>query len=37
METVEYIWMNIWRMLDWIVGFCHKSAKIHFLGIQLIN
>ena len=23
METVEYIWVNIWCMLDWIIGFCH--------------
>ena len=37
METAEYIWMNIWCMLDWIVGFCHKIAEIHFLGIQLIK
>ena len=35
METLEYIWVNIWCMLDWIVGFCHKIADIHFLGIQL--
>ena len=37
MENVEYIWMNIWCMLDWIVGFCHKIAEIRFLGIQLIS
>ena len=37
MEAVEYIWMNTWCMLNWIVGFCHKIAEIHFLGIQLIN
>ena len=37
METVEYIWMNIWCMLDWIAGFCHKIAEMHFLGIKLIN
>ena len=33
METVEYIRMNIWCMLDWIVAFCNKIAEIHFLGI----
>ena len=37
METAEYILMNIWCMLDCIVGFCHKTAEIHVLGIQLIN
>ena len=37
MESVEYIYMNIWCMLDWIAGFCHKTVEIHFLGIQLIN
>ena len=36
-ETVEYMWVNIWRMLDWLDGFCHKTAEIHFLGIQLLN
>ena len=34
METVEYMWVNIWCMLDWIIGFCHKTAEIHFLGIS---
>ena len=37
METAEYMYMNIWCMLDWIAGFCHKTVEIHFLGIQLIN
>ena len=36
-ETVEYMWVNIWCMPDWIVGFCHKTAEIYFLDIQLIN
>ena len=30
MENVEYIWVNIWCMLDWIVGFRHKTEEIHF-------
>ena len=34
MKTVEYMWANIWCMLDWSIGFCHKAAKIHFLGIS---
>ena len=21
METVEYMWVNIWCMVDWIIGF----------------
>ena len=33
-ETVEYMWLNICCMLDWIIGFCHKTAEIHFLGIS---
>ena len=36
-ETVEYMWVNIWCMLDWIAGFCCKIAEIHFPGIQLTN
>ena len=27
METIKYMWVNIWCMLDWIIGFCHKTAK----------
>ena len=34
MKSLEYMWVNIWSMLDWIIGFCHKTAKIHFLGIS---
>ena len=34
METVEHMWVNIWFMLDLIIGFCHKTAEIHFLGIS---
>ena len=34
METVEYMWVNIWGMLDCIIGFCHKTAEIHFFGIS---
>ena len=33
-ETVEYIWVNIWCMLHWIIGFCHT---VDHSGIQLIN
>ena len=33
-ETVEYIWVSIWRMLDWIIGFSHT---VDHSGIQLIN
>ena len=34
METVEYMWVNIWCTLDRIIGFCHKTANIHFLSIS---
>ena len=37
METIKYIWINIWCMLDWMVGFCHKTAEINFLAIELIT
>ena len=33
-KNVESMWVNIWCMLDWIIGFCHKTAEIHFLGIN---
>ena len=29
-ETVEYMWVDIWCMLDWIIGLCHKTAEMHF-------
>ena len=35
METVKYILMDIWCMLDWI--FQQNSSEIHFLCIELIN
>ena len=34
METVEYMWVNIWCMLDWIDGFCHKTTKMCFLDVS---
>ena len=34
METVEYIWVNIWCILDCIIGFCYTVGHS---GIQLIN
>ena len=37
MENVEYMLVNIWCMLNWINGFCHETAEIHFLRIQLLN
>ena len=36
-KTDEYMLVKIWCMLDWINGFCHKSAEMHFFGIQLLN
>ena len=32
METVEYMLVNIRSMLDWIVGFCHKTQKKNSLA-----
>ena len=37
METGEYIWVNVWCMLDWIIGLCHQSAEIYFLGRQFTH
>ena len=37
MKIIKYMWLNIWFMLDWIVGFCHKTAKMHLICIQYIN
>ena len=37
METVEYIWVDIWCMLDWIIGLCHKTAEMHFLGMRCLT
>ena len=34
METVKYIRVDIWCMLDWIIGLCHKTAEIHFPGMS---
>ena len=35
METpVEYMWVDIWCMLDWIVGLCYKTAEMHFPGMN---
>ena len=31
---VEYMWMNIRCMLDWIIGFGHKFAEIDFFGMS---
>ena len=33
METVECIWVDIWCVLDWIIGLCHKMAEMHFPGM----
>ena len=35
----EYMWVNIRCMLDWIIGFGHKTAEIHFFGMsaQLVS
>ena len=30
-ESAKYIWVNIWPMLDWTVGFCHRTAEIYLI------
>ena len=34
MEKVECISIDIWCMLDWIIGLCHKNAEMHFPGMS---
>ena len=34
METVEYMWVDIWCMLHWIKRLCHKTAEMHFAGMS---
>ena len=34
METVECMWVDIWCMMDWIIGLCHKTAEMHFPGVS---
>ena len=35
--AVEYMWVDISCMLDWIVGLCHKTPKIHFPGMSRLT
>ena len=35
METVEHMRVDIWCMLDWIIGLCCKTAEMHFY--ELLN
>ena len=32
--AVKYMWVDIWCMLDWIIGLCHKTAEMHFPGMS---
>ena len=36
---VEYMCVNIWCKLDWIIGFGHKTAEMHFFSMsaQLVS
>ena len=34
METMEYMSLDIWCMLDWVIGLCHKTAERHFPGMS---
>ena len=31
--SLEYMWIDIWYMLDWIIQLRHKTAEMHFPGI----
>ena len=28
--AVEYMWVDTWCVLDWIIGLCHKTVEMHF-------
>ena len=34
METVEYMWVDFWCMLDWIIVLCHETAEMHLPGMS---
>ena len=35
LETaVEYMWVDIRCMLDWLIGLCHRTAEMHFPGMS---
>ena len=34
METVEHMSVDIWYMLDGVIGLCHKTTEIHFPGMR---
>ena len=34
METMEYMSLDIWCMLDWVIGLGHKTAERHFPGMS---
>ena len=35
LETaVEYMWVDIRCMLDWLIGLCHQTAEMHFPGMS---
>ena len=34
MKTLECMWVNIWCMLDWIIGLSHKTAEMYFSGLS---
>ena len=33
-EMMEYMWVDIWCLLGWIIRLCHKIAEIHFPGMS---
>ena len=37
MQTVECMSVDIWFMLDYIVGLCHKAAEMHFPGMGCLT
>ena len=36
-ENVEHMWVDIWCLLDWIIGLCHKTTEMHLPWHELPN
>ena len=34
MEAVEYMCVDMWCLLDWIIGLCRKTAEIHLMRVE---
>ena len=35
-ETVEYMSVDIWCLVNWMIGLCNKTAEMHVRVVKLI-